>query len=286
MQISGNPHPGAYSDPPAPTGGTRPRHRTFSVATPATPRPGATLRRASACYRARVDHGTQTTRPAPAAGRIKLVAAARHGNAGDQGQANSIVATLERKLAQGETTTAARISRERMELRDTHQTSSAEQLAAAYDELATALRNGDYDYAILVVAGSGDQLAPSLGRMPHQDGLITVFSGHQLTDDIRKADKLPMYTALPGYDITARQKARLDTKTTLILVQGVAHSLSAEKLAETVQQYHAKGYEPLPPVDADSVGIVLGGDAPDCKRTTAPVYPAGRATARPPHRRT
>jgi hypothetical protein len=207
----------------------------------------------------------QATRPAPPAGRIKLVAAARRGNVGDQGQAASIVAALERQLAQADTTTAARISRERIELHDMHQTSSWEQLAAAYDKLATALRNGDYDYVVLVVAGSGDQLAPSLGSMPHQDGLITVFSGHQLTDDIRKADKLPMYTALPGYDVTARQKTKLDARTTLILVQGVAHSLSVEKLAETVQQYHAKGYEPLPPVDADSVGIVLGGDAPDAK---------------------
>ncbi len=192
-----------------------------------------------------------------------MISAWPAGNVGDGNQSTGIAGAIRRALVRANIAEPGNISSETLEITGSPDATKTEQLTAACETWLARLRDGEYEKVFFILSGSGDELASALGNMPTEKGFTTVFSGHQLSDDIKNADKLPSITALPKSSVTAEQQAALEPKTKLVLVSGVAHQLSDEKIAQTVTEYHAKGYRLLPEIDANTVAVILGGDAPD-----------------------
>lgn len=196
-------------------------------------------------------------------GQFRVISAWPAGNVGDSNQSIGIASAVRRKLVQHNLAAQDDISSETLEIAHSPTASAAEQLTAACDTSLAKLRGGEYDRLVFILSGSGDKLASTLGSRPAEKGLTTVFSGHQLSDDIKSAEALPSITALPERSVNADQRDALESKTKLVLVSGVAHQLSKDKIEQTVAEYRAKGYPPIPEVDGNTVGVILGGDAPD-----------------------
>ena len=194
---------------------------------------------------------------------FKLISAWPAGNVGDENQSKGIASALNRALVRANAAKQNEISSETLEIASLPGATKAERLSAACETWLSALRDGDYEKVFFILSGSGEQLASTLGGTSNESGLITVFSGHQLSDDIKAATRLPSITALPATSVTANESANLARKTKLVLVSGVAHQLTDDKVAQTVAEYRAQGYKLLPRIDADTVAVILGGDAPD-----------------------
>ncbi|NRO99517.1 hypothetical protein GWC77_26965 [Paraburkholderia sp. NMBU_R16] len=186
------------------------------------------------------------------------------GNVGDSDQSAGIADAVRRKLERSEIAGADDISSERLEIASTPTATKAEQLTAACKARLTKLRNGEYERLVFILSGSGENLVSALGSMPAENGSITVFSGHQLSNDIERANDLPSITALPRTSVTPEEINALSRKTTLVLTSGVAHQLSEENIAKAVVEYDQASGKALPsPIDSDTVFVILGGDAPD-----------------------
>lgn len=216
--------------------------------------------------RRRADPSALSDRPDPASGthgRIKVVSAWPAGKVGDGSQSTAIADAAKRALTQARLADPEKIEIEKLEIEGESSADKIKQLEAACRTWLERLRDGAYERVVFVLSGSGDGLAPALGNMPSEPGFTTVFSGHQLSTDLGTAQRLPALTALPESGVTAAEQRALGRKTKLVLVSGVAHSLTDDEIARHVTEYQARGYKPLPKIDADTVAVILGGDAPD-----------------------
>jgi len=206
----------------------------------------------------------QTDSNGPAAKeKVALFAVWPEGNVGDQNQIVGITDAIKTALIDYGIASAEQITEKRLGVQD----SPTETQAAALERLCKAwfdgLDGGSFDKLIVIGAGSGSNIAATLAALSGHPRVTTVFSGHQLTSNLATAARLPDITALPSGVMTPQQLASLEEKTELVLVAGVANQLTREKIAATVADYKAKGYPEIPDVDADTIAVILGGDAPD-----------------------
>lgn len=235
----------------------------------AVPRPpGAllsALRERSAQRRA--DPLTLPDQPGEASGthgRIKVVSAWPAGNVGDGSQSTAIAEAARQALTRARLADPEKIDVETLEINGESSGDKIKQLEAACRTWLARLHDGSYEQVVFVLSGSGDGLAPALGNIARQPGFTTIFSGHQLSIDLATAPQLPALTALPESGVTAGEQRMLGRKTKLVLVSGVAHGLTDDEIARKVADYQAHGStKPLPKIDADTVAVILGGDAPD-----------------------
>jgi hypothetical protein len=182
---------------------------------------------------------------------------------GDQSQSIGITEAIKTELTDNKIASVEQITEKRLGVRDL----PTETQAAALERLCKAwfggLDAGSFDKLIVIGAGSESSIAATLGELSGHPRVTTVFSGHQLTSKLTNASRLPDITALPSGVATQPQLATLEGKTELVLVAGIANSLTREKIAETMAAYQAKGYPEVPTVDANTIAVILGGDAPD-----------------------
>jgi hypothetical protein len=197
-------------------------------------------------------------------GRVKLIAAAHGDHVGDTRQANAVATQTARLLEQKRGYAADAVSTETFSIKGNDHAAKVRQLRDTVQYWQDRLADGTYQHVVFVLSGSDQALASVLGDMPRHPRMTTVFTGHQLTQDIKDAQGLPDITALPkSASMTADERTALDCKTKLLRVTGVAHDLTEEKIAATVAEYREKGHPAIPPITRDTVAVILGGDAPD-----------------------
>ncbi|MGI4982071.1 MAG: hypothetical protein ACRYGL_01825 [Janthinobacterium lividum] len=195
-------------------------------------------------------------------GKLKLVAVFADKQSGDESQSSGMAQAIRAELLTRARFTAS-IQLDNVPLTGADANARAEQLRSLHREWNTELRTGVFDHIVVVAAGAGEHIVSTLGELAATPGIITVFGGHQLSDDIRHAAHLPTVTVLPLGTVTPTEKASLEKRTTVVLVSGVASRFSKEQIAEEAARYKAKGYPDIPDVGADTVAVILGGDAPD-----------------------
>jgi hypothetical protein len=216
--------------------------------------PQGELRRAAYC---------PDSKATPIPEKVALLAVWPEGNVGDQSQSAGITDAIKAELLHHKPASIEHLAHESVALKALPAGDQAAALARWCKEWFGNLDAGNFDHLIVIAAGSGSGIAATLGELSGHPRVTTVFSGHQLTSDLANAARLPDITALPSGILNPQQLAALTEKTELVLVAGVATHLTRQSIAETVATYNAKGYEAVPQVDADTVAVILGGDAPD-----------------------
>jgi hypothetical protein len=197
-------------------------------------------------------------------GWVKLIAAAHENYVGDARQAKAVVAQTARLLEQKRGYDAQAVSVDTISITGTDQADKARQLRNGVQYWLDQLTNGAYQHVVFVLSGSDQALASVLGDMPRHPGLTTVFTGHQLTQDIKDARQLPDIIAIPlSVRMTADERVSLNLRTNLVQVAGVATDLTPETLATISAQYREKDYPAIPPITRDTVAVILGGDVQD-----------------------
>lgn len=116
---------------------------------------------------------------------------------------------------------------------------------------------------LILAVGPNDYFAEILGQVIDKPNALSVYSTHQLSSRITSLVKLPHIIAVPRCSISEQQIEALKDKTTLILVNDIAHPLDNRALYEGRKSYLVAGYRPIGKIDKNTIGIILGGDAPD-----------------------
>lgn len=191
---------------------------------------------------------------------VKLIAAAPRDRVGDRNQARAVAAETMRALVQAGLHQPGEISCDSLLLAGRDRMGLERALTVTLKEWTDRIDFSEYERLIFILAGSDHALAGALGDVPTDDIVITAYTGHKLTDDIIKARHLPSVIALPASAITDAQRDALASKTTLELLPGVAHDVDEASIATAARDYRTRGYPPLPPIDGDTVSILLGGD--------------------------
>ncbi|CAM3602252.1 hypothetical protein BOSP111201_14965 [Bordetella sputigena] len=211
-------------------------------------------RAAAACAQARRDANTAPAR------QVKLIAAGPHEHVGDRRQAQAIAAETMRALYEAGIHEPGELSCDTVSIGGRDPASVRRTLSTMLEAWVARMDDGEYQRLIFILAGSDYGLAPTLGAVPVDDVIMTAFTGHKLTADMKHARRLPAVVALPASEVTGPDRHTLEDKSTLVLTPGVAHDMSAESVAAAARDYQAKGYKPLPAIDGDTVTILVGGD--------------------------
>jgi hypothetical protein len=249
--------------------GSRAIDTTSRADDPAAPAPG----------RALLAHTLKSGRDSPAPGRatdacaharhagnlsvekyVKLVAAVPHGHEGDRRQACAVASAPIRALIDAGLYLPGEISCDTLTLAGRDHAGLERALTRTLKGWMDRIDISEYERLIFVLAGSDHGLVPALGDVPADDVVITVFTGHKLTRDIKTARHLPSIVALPVSAVTETERDELAAKTALLLVPGVAHDVTEDSISQAARDYAGKGYKPIPVIDADTVSILLGGD--------------------------
>lgn len=194
---------------------------------------------------------------------VKLIAAVPQGHEGDRRQARAVAGETMRALVDAGLYRPGEISCETLTVAGRDHASLERALTQTLKGWMDRVDSSEYERLIFILAGSDHGLAPVLGDVPSDDVVITAFTGHKLTQDIKTARRLPAIMALPVSAVTEEERTHLAARTNLILVPGVAHDVTEASIQQAARDYAGKGYKPIPKVDGDTVSILLGGDVVD-----------------------
>jgi len=197
---------------------------------------------------------------------LQVVTAAVQGRVGDADQCKGVASALNDAVVNLAAASGQAIdvrTTQAIALTDTSPEARAQQLSDACKQWAASLEAGLVDCVVVIASGSGQGLAGTLGNAPKHRGLITAFTGHQLSSDLLSSKQLPDVVALPNSTVGDAEAAVLTERTRLVRTKGVPHSFTDSAVAQAVAAYGAKGHPPLPAIDHDTIVVVLGGDAPD-----------------------
>lgn len=194
---------------------------------------------------------------------VKLIAAVPQGHEGDRRQAHAVAGETIRALVDAGLYRPGEISCETSTLAGHDHATLARSLTQTLKGWMDRTDISEYDRLIFILAGSDHGLVPALGEAPTNDVVITAFTGHKLTRDIKTARHLPAVMALPVSAVTEAERTQLASRTKLVLVPGVAHDLTEDSIRQAARDYADRGYKPIPQVDGDTVSILLGGDVVD-----------------------
>ncbi|WP_145925166.1 hypothetical protein [Bordetella sp. H567] len=200
--------------------------------------------------------------------RAKLIAAVPQGHAGDRTQAQAVAAETVRALYREGLYQPGEISCDTITIAGRDSAGMEHALMVTLERWLERVDEGTGERHIFILAGSDHGLVPVLGNVPTDSVVITAFAGHKLTADLKTARHLPAITALPASAVTDQERAALASRTTLVLVPGVAHDVTEASIAQAARDYQKKGGKPLPGIDGDTVTILLGGDVVDSDEAT------------------
>jgi hypothetical protein len=194
--------------------------------------------------------------------RIAVVGMWPAANVGDANAVNGVVAALEKRL-HGTNGSIDRLEKAfvQIDAAPVAATGANEQVERTAEAWLDRIRHGSFEKLVLIAAGSGHGLAPGLGM--RQSDVVTVFTGHQLSSDIETAERLPRITALPESAVDDAQAQALGTRTRLLLTSGVPVHVDRAELSKLYDDYQQNAVQRIPHVDANTVVVILGGDAPD-----------------------
>jgi len=175
---------------------------------------------------------------------LQVVTAAVQGRVGDADQCKGVASALNDAVVNLAAASGQAIdvrTTQAIALTDTSPEARAQQLSDACKQWAASLEAGLVDCVVVIASGSGQGLAGTLGNAPKHRGLITAFTGHQLSSDLLSSKQLPDVVALPNSTVGDAEAAVLTERTRLVRTKGVPHSFTDSAVAQAVAAYGAKG---------------------------------------------